>query len=339
MYNYFRTLYLITLLFLVFLTSCKKHSQTEIITNNSESDTTELSEKGWRRFSTENSSIGDNQINSIAIDKEDVKWVGTANGLVAIKGKAFIRYLPSNSPLPSAYITSVAVTAYGKIWVGTTDGLACFDGNVWRNYSKNNSLLPDDEISCLTYDPVNAKIWVGTSKGLVEINKDGNFKVDTAKDGEHVYGLSTETSGILWAATFDHTSFRGKIGRFDGQNWTGNRLSDLGYYSAHPFAVTVDKHGIPYFAIGGTSVNAIIYSKGNGWDEVPLSKGVGGIRTMASSSKGIWIGGRQLYLWDGSAMHSYQVEGTDSPVATLAVDQKGAVWVGTMYGGLAVFRN
>lgn len=309
----------------------------EILPVDPPKEVTEVSIKGWRRFSTENSPIGNDQINSIAIDKHDVKWVGTSNGLVAIKGELMSRFLPENSPLPSAYITSIAA-ANGKVWIGTSDGLVSFDGKLWRNFSKTNSKLPDNEVSCLSYDSLTAKTWVGTSKGIVEIDKDGNFKLDAAKEGEHIYGLAAN-SGTLWAATFDHTSFRGKIGRFDGQNWLGSRLSDLGYHSAHPFAVTIDNSGTPYYAIGGTSVSAIIYGKDNGWHEIPLEKGMKGMRALVNSAKGLWIGGKSLYLWDGYQMQTYLLEGTDSPIATLAVDAKGGVWVGTIYGGLAVFRN
>lgn len=295
--------------------------------------------KGWRWFTTANSAIGDDQVNAVAIDAQDVKWVGTAKGLVRIKGASIACFNPENSPIPSPYITSVAVDASGKVWVGTENGLLNYDGKLWNLYTKTNSSLPDNAVNHLNYDMAGKKIWVGTSAGIVAIDSDGNFTVETAKEGEHVYGLATDDSGVLWAATFDHTSFRGKIGRFDGQKWTGNRLSELGYFSAHPFAVAVDHQKRPYFAIGGTSVNAIIYLQGGSWVEVPIGKDVRGIKTLAFSAKGLWAGGRKLYLWNGILVQSYTPDGTDSPISAIAVDSKDNVWVGTVYGGLGVFSD
>lgn len=330
---------MVILMTIVLDTGCKKDPLPEQPPVDPPKEIPEHIIKGWRWFNTSNSTIGDDQVNSIAIDAQDVKWVGTSKGLVRIKGESITRFHPGNSAIPSPYITSVAADAAGKVWLGTENGLLSYDGQSWRVFTKSNSSLPDNEVTYLSYDAAGKKIWAGTSKGIVEINKDGNFIVDTAKEGEHIYGLSTDHAGTLWAATFDHISFRGKIGRFDGQNWTGNRLSDLGYFSAHPFSVTVDAQNRPYYAIGGTSVNAIIYLQGGSWQEIPLGKGVGGIKALAFSAKGLWAGGRKLYLWDGATMHTYVPEGTDSPISAVAVDSKGGVWVGTVYGGLAVFRD
>jgi ligand-binding sensor domain-containing protein len=44
------------------------------------------SQNQWRVFTTQNSILPSNLIGSIVIDRNNVKWIGTANGIVRIEG-------------------------------------------------------------------------------------------------------------------------------------------------------------------------------------------------------------------------------------------------------------
>ncbi|NNU34056.1 hypothetical protein HK413_07625 [Mucilaginibacter sp. S1162] len=72
--------------------------------------------------------LPDQQVNSIAIDKQGIKWIGTANGLLRISGDTWTVYNDQNSGLPSSFILSIAAQDNGLVWIGTNKGLAKFNG-------------------------------------------------------------------------------------------------------------------------------------------------------------------------------------------------------------------
>ncbi|GGK39951.1 MULTISPECIES: type IX secretion system anionic LPS delivery protein PorZ [Flavobacteriaceae] len=79
--------------------------------------------------------LGDQVINSIAIDGADNKWFGTNNG-GAIKtnpdGKNTIHtFNTNNSPLPSNTILKIAIDEVsGKVYFATSNGIVAFNSNV-----------------------------------------------------------------------------------------------------------------------------------------------------------------------------------------------------------------
>ncbi|HQS51096.1 MAG TPA: two-component regulator propeller domain-containing protein, partial [Daejeonella sp.] len=82
----------------------------------------------WVIYNKSNSNLTDNQINALFIDKNDVKWLGTANGLIRFNAESWDSFNTANSLLPSNYIRAITVTDQGIVWVGTNKGLASYDG-------------------------------------------------------------------------------------------------------------------------------------------------------------------------------------------------------------------
>ena len=79
--------------------------------------------------------MGDQVINSIAVDGADNKWFGTANGGAlqsSSNGKETLNiFNKSNSPLPSNTILKIAVdTSTGKVYFATDKGIVAFDNNI-----------------------------------------------------------------------------------------------------------------------------------------------------------------------------------------------------------------
>jgi len=79
--------------------------------------------------------LGDQTINSIALDGADNKWIGTDLGGVvqtSPDGKTILKtFNKSNSPLPSNNITKIAVDKSNeKIYFATSKGIVAFNGGV-----------------------------------------------------------------------------------------------------------------------------------------------------------------------------------------------------------------
>lgn len=71
------------LLITLILSSCRKD---KAIVPDEEINMPEFPE--WVVYNKGNSNLKDNQINAFSIDKNDVKWLGTANGLIRINAES-----------------------------------------------------------------------------------------------------------------------------------------------------------------------------------------------------------------------------------------------------------
>jgi hypothetical protein len=176
--------------------------------------------QGWSYFNENNSELISNNVEALAIDKEERVWVGTRHGLSVLgtdgkwtdylagievtalatdaQGQTWVgtdeglsvftpdggmkTYTTSNSDLASDRIISLAVDTHGQVWIGTSDGLNLLspDGT-WKVYTTLNSDLPDDSILALGVDPQD-RVWVGTSGGLIVISPDGQWQAYTGSD-------------------------------------------------------------------------------------------------------------------------------------------------------------
>jgi len=74
--------------------------------------------------------FGEEQVNTIAVDGANRKWVGTNNGvwLVSPDGdKIVYRFTAENSPLPANTVTKIAIDGTtGDVYIGTDNGLVSF---------------------------------------------------------------------------------------------------------------------------------------------------------------------------------------------------------------------
>jgi len=71
-----------------------------------------------------------NAFYSIAIDENNIKWIGTKiGGLVKFDGVEWTVFDTKNSPLPHNYVWSVALDKNENKWLGTIGGgIVKFDG-------------------------------------------------------------------------------------------------------------------------------------------------------------------------------------------------------------------
>ena len=290
----------------------------------------------WVMYNKANSKLPDDQINAMAITGNDVKWIGTANGLARIKDNSWTVYNTGNSALPSSFITALAVEDNGTVWVGTDQGLVRFDGTAWAVYTTGNSILTNNGIKCITYDAAHKITWIGTEEGIV--------KIDSEKHWEYIYtswvilSMVTDQNGALWVGAFNDFAFRGMIRKYENGKWTVHQLHDMGYTSALPYALAVDKNNAVLAALAGTVVKAVIRFNGNGWEEVPRPEKASGLRTMVLEGDKVWVGGNNLSVFGDKGSPSLTIPGTNSPILSMALDSRSRKWLGTIYGGLAVYN-
>ncbi|MBE7170333.1 MAG: hypothetical protein INR73_07070 [Williamsia sp.] len=289
----------------------------------------------WASFTTANSLLPDDQINALVIDRNDVKWLATSKGLVRMSGSNFTVFTPANSSIPDPYITAVAVEGNGTVWAGTAAGLVRYTGNSWSVFTAANSLLPDNAITCIAYDSRNKVTWVGTGEGLARI--DGNGQWQQVYTTGVILSMAADQQGALWVGAFNDFAFRGMIKKYYNGQWTTYQLHDMGYASAFPYGLAVDKANAPVVALAGTVVKSVLRLNGPGWEELPRPENASGFKAVLIDGDNIWVGGRTLCRYGSKESPLVKLPGTDSPVAAMARDSKGRIWIGTMYGGLFAY--
>jgi len=292
----------------------------------------------WIIFSKENSKLPDNQVNALTIDASDTKWIGTADGLVRISKTGWTIFTIHNSLLPSNHITALATESDGTVWVGTDQGLAKFDGGHWSVYTCENSALTNNHITCLTHDLKNGTTWIGTDEGLVKVDKHDGFQHISVADNT-ILSITTDQDGALWIGFFKSFAFVGQISKYMDGRWQHHNLRQLGFPSALPYGLAVDKNNAVLAVLAGTSVKTVIKNSGRSWDEVTGPDGARGLRAILLEDDKIWIGGNSLSTFGSKNAECLSIPGQETHIRTMALDSKGRKWLGTLTEGLAVYQS
>ncbi len=130
------------------------------------------------------------EVLSIAVDKNDYVWIGTARGVAyytfysedGIKPIVEGRFLLSEEK-----ITAIEVDAGNRKWIGTERGLWLFNDTgeeAIYNFTTENSPLPSNIISDLELNEQSGELFITTDKGLVSFRSDATepqFDFETVK--------------------------------------------------------------------------------------------------------------------------------------------------------------
>ena len=138
------------------------------------------------------SRLSSDRTSDILIDRSGQLWVGTDNGLNAVRG-AYSRathtfriddwrVYNTSSGLPSNEIKALEEGSRGNVWVGTEAGLVQIsaDGKVNFSLTTANSGLIDNRINSLLFDPDSGDLWIATLDGL------SRLRVEQGRDSETV---------------------------------------------------------------------------------------------------------------------------------------------------------
>ncbi|MDB5016642.1 MAG: hypothetical protein JWQ84_1474 [Mucilaginibacter sp.] len=115
----------------------------------------------------DSTSLSNNNVQSITIDKKNNLWVATANGLNKLNNKTnqFKRYLNN------VFVESLLNDSRGNLWVGTDHGLFKYNGN-------SDDFSPFDIFIAFSIgfidEDYDKNIWLSTNNGIIKINLQNN---------------------------------------------------------------------------------------------------------------------------------------------------------------------
>jgi len=86
----------------------------------------------WALYTPENSGLIDNftYINSIEVDHNDIKWIGTDAGVCRFDGETWTTFNTENSGLCNNKVNAIAVETNNTIWFGTDNGVSRYTGEI-----------------------------------------------------------------------------------------------------------------------------------------------------------------------------------------------------------------
>ncbi|MFK7969727.1 MAG: two-component regulator propeller domain-containing protein [Bacteroidia bacterium] len=168
--------------------------------------------------------LRDEQINAIAVDGGNRKWIGTSNGvfLISPEGDELLQqFTQENSPLISDLIYDIAIDgSTGEIFFATDKGTISYQGDA-TEASQNcdqvvvypSPVLPEYEgLITIRGAAANSTVRITSVSGLLvkEIESQGGT---ATWDGRDVYGNKV-SSGIYLAIISDDEGEKGCVGKF-----------------------------------------------------------------------------------------------------------------------------
>jgi len=138
-----------------------------------------------QNYTTDNSEIGHNIVQSLIIDRSENLWIGTLQGIskTDLKKKKFSTYRKSNSPNSLDLLGNVIASLYkdddGTLWVGNWgQGLNLINRNTgevehFSTQLTGNHHLSNDFIHVIFKDSEH-RIWLGTRNGILIYDQPDN---------------------------------------------------------------------------------------------------------------------------------------------------------------------
>jgi ligand-binding sensor domain-containing protein len=287
-------------------------------------------------------------VNSIAIDKNNTKWIGTDQGLFkSVEGGYELLELSDSGKV----FTLLYEEAGNILWIGAEFGLlkATLEGeSISDNIIPNNN-LSDINVMSMHIDNT-SKRWFGTGKGITlndnETWKKSKFKVNiygtqfameiedfpvnsiATWDGDYFFA----TSGAKLYRAFNYNE---SVDAFSGATqwdppYNGLSITDT------MFVVFIDNEGKQW--MGGTDgiqvhtghepkdISGFTYY----YEELPDQY----ILTINQAPDGnIWVGTRKgLGIFNGSNWEVVAEGLPDLQINSIAFDKNGSAWIGTKKG-------
>jgi len=279
-----------------------------------------------QRFTIDNG-LFSNNINSIAIDAQGNKWIGTSDGVTKFDGKIWTTYTVLNG-LAHNNVTSIAIDVQGNKWFGTPSGVSKFDGVNWKTYSVPDGLA-SYSVNSITID-IQGNIWFGTDLGVSKF--DGNNWTTFAMPNgtyQDVSSIAIDAQGNKWFELDDC------LAKIDINNVFTPKNGDL---ASNVSSIVIDAQGNKWFGInrGVTKIDVT-----NNRREYSTAHGLvdNNVKAISIDSQGNkWFGTISgISKFDGNNWTNFVTNGlVQNVVNSILIDDKGNKWFGTA-GGVSKF--
>ena len=302
------------------MTGCQPTKTTTFITNTTTPTKTQEKYPGL---------IGD-RVTCLAVDKDNVVWIGNYNQIAAYSGGAFQLYDRLSDNIPSSNIRKIFVDSSNIKWFGN------YSGNVFSFDNKKWTFLPDPGLG-----PINdirqdetGRVWVAAYDGICNY-QDGQIRDVFRSTGYTFNIVPSAINGVL------------AIGPGTVLKYNGEKFVDITETLGNPYINDIafdDTHDVIYLSLGNKEhFTAGLYTLENGeLQSVPYQLTEDRKAWMylyrLDEKETLWASnGKVIAKLTGQGWESVSLN-TPMPNSTaftdMAIDRKGCIW----FGGYQ-FRN
>ncbi len=286
------------------------------------------------RFDTDNG-LPSQLVWSLLVDHDGSLIVGTGSGVCRIEGD-LCKALGAGSAVSRTPVNVMLRDRAGRLWFGTDLGLARLDRGTWRLFTSQDG-LSDNRIKALREDR-HGNLWIGTEGGSLNMLRDGRLTALSPQTGgidPYVRSIFEDRDGSLWVGTFTGGLYRLRDGMFStitpAEGLVGDFVRSMLRASDGSLWVATYGDGITRLH-GGRSTHYDVRSG--------LTSNL--VFSVVQDRQGrIWAGldSGLMYFERGRWNRFSDSRLAQGQVRSLFVDRSGALWVGTMGGGVSEVRG
>jgi ligand-binding sensor domain-containing protein/signal transduction histidine kinase len=274
---------------------------------------------------------------AIAETRDGKIWLGTAAGLFYFADGRTTRV----TGIPDMKINCLLPVGGGDLWVGTSKGLYRWNATLLSRV-KLPRALADVQVLTLLRDN-DGNVWAGTTRGLLRINAAGISFSDEGDFGSGgINALFEDREGNLWAA-----GGRG-LERIRDSVFVTYTLTARNAHSNYGGLIYVDGENRIWSAPAEGGLYLLKDGRARAFNGPPLhllDKEV--IYSIAASKNEIWIGTqynglKRLEFRTGLTVGKTYTQANglaENSVIAVYQDKTGAVWAGTLTGGISKFKD
>ena len=295
----------------------------------------------WTKYTSTNSGLTNDTINSIAISGDGNKWFGTFNGISEYDGSTWTTYNTSNSNLLSNYVSFLGIDNQDNKWFMHTHGLSKFDNTAWTIFDTINSGLAGYPVNAIAFDAQDTG-WIGTGEGISKFDGTNWTTYNTANTAlldDAINSICIDAHGNIWIGNL------GGVSKFDGTNWHWYSKGDgLAGYGVN--VMVMDKQGNMWF---GTS-DGLSKFDGTNWTTYLANTQINAIAVDAHGV--LWVartyeivndervsGG--VSKFDGENWTTFNTANSglvNNTVISIGIDANDNKWFGTV-GGISEMQD
>ncbi len=302
----------------------------------------------WQDFSTTNSGIPTNSLSCIAIDKDNVIWLGTNDrGFIRFDGRSWKTYSSSGTVLPDNNVATITVDNNNNLkFVGTMRGFVTFDGTNMTMYGFMSSGLPNYNVTSIAIDKED-NWYIGTHGGVTKVDKSGNWNTyDSERVPDRIItSLVVDNNDNLWIGMY----FSGIARKSSTGSWYVFNQADNQIISNSVTTIAASPLGEVWVGFDKSNVfgSGLSYYSGSSWSNVytiPTSSKTNDLIIDHLNNK--WVATDQGLVKFSSlsatsaTIFNYNSTGLNmNNVSGVAEDSYGNIWITTYGGGLFKYKG
>lgn len=311
-------------------------------------------------------SLPGDEVRVIFVDSNGRIWIGTNNGLALFNPvkKNFIVFKndkANSNSLSDNFIQTITQTSDGRIWIGTSNGINILDyeSEAFTNPQDVNfehipimdtpQGLSGNSITSIFQDNFD-NIWIGTKSGGVNFipAKSDFFQSisylpipgnSNSLSGKIVNDLAVTSDDNLWVATqgggLDVYQGTRKIKNFKFDDFTdvNNTIVSVHADKKDKVWIGTDNAFVAYKGVNDLDFKDVGINRNSGHIVFDFADDIYGYTWVATN--------RGLFRYSDREINFYQTSSgiSDNVIRSVAADQNGLVWLGTLGGGLNLFSK